>query len=182
MPIENRKDSKDHNVETFVSLLTDNQARIYSYVLSMIPNFNDADDILQDTTKLMWEKFGQYKFGTDFVAWGREISYFLILEYYRKKKKINSLYYDEQLIKKLEKNTKRFSDSSKDYLFHLNSCMKKLKKQDRILLKLRYFENSKAKELAARFGCSVQYVYRKFFSYSSIAACLYRETDKVSGN
>ncbi len=176
MPIENSRESNHHNVEAFVSLLTDNQARIYSYVLSLVPNFNDADDILQETTKLMWEKFGQYKFGTDFLAWGRRIAYFLILEYYRKKKKDNSFYYDEQLIKKLEKNTEKFSDSSKEYMLHLNSCMKKLKEHDRNLLKLKYFENKKVKDLASRFGCSVQYVYRNFSRiHQLLLACIERQ-------
>ena len=175
MSSDSSKISEDQKVKAFVSLLTDHQARIYSYILSLAPNFNDADDILQDTTKLMWEKFEQYKFGTDFLAWGRKIAYFLVLEYYRKKKKDNSLYYDEQLILKLDKNSERFSDSSKEYLFHLNDCIQKLKKKDIKLLKLKYFENNKVKDLASRFGCSVQYVYRNISRIQQLLlACIER--------
>jgi RNA polymerase sigma-70 factor (ECF subfamily) len=151
---------QDQKVREFVSLLTAQQARIYSYILSFAPNFNDADDILQDTTKCMWEKFDEFALGTDFLAWAKKIAYFLILEYYRAKKKTGAFYYDEQLIEKLEQNSQKLSDSSRDYQAHLKGCLKKLKQPDRKLLQLRYFENHKAKDLALRFGYSIQYVYR----------------------
>ena len=151
-----------HNkiVTEFVSLLTDHQGQLYSYILSLIPNFNDADDILQDTTKIMWEKFGEYKSGTDFLAWGRKIAYYNVLEYFRRKKKENGLCFDEQLADKLSINSEKVSDSSKEYVYHLNSCIDKLNDKDQELLKHRYFENSDVKSMAAKFGCSVQYVYR----------------------
>ena len=161
MDIDNQDNLKrDQKVSEYVSLLTSQQARIHNYILSLVPNFSDADDILQETTKLMWEKFNEFKRGTDFLAWGKKIAYFLVLEYYRNRKKENKFYYDEQLIQKIEQNSQKMSDASKDSLIHLRECLKKLKQQDRKLLKLRYFENHKVKDLAGRFGCSIQYIYR----------------------
>jgi RNA polymerase sigma-70 factor (ECF subfamily) len=168
--------SRDQKVREFVSLLTSQQARIYSYILSLAPNFNDADDILQDTTKCMWEKFDDFTLGTDFLAWARKIAYFLVMDYYRNRKKTSAFCYDEQLIQKLEQNSQKISDSSKDYQAHLKGCLKKLKQQDRKLLQLRYFENRHAKELASRFGCSIQYIYRNISRiHQLLLACIQKQ-------
>ena len=165
--------SRDKRVKDFVFLLTSQQARIYAYILSLVPNFNDADDILQDTTKFMWERFDEFTLGTDFLAWAKKIAYFLVMEYYRNKKKVYTLCYDEQLIQKLDQNFQKLSDFSRDYQAHLKECLKKLKHQDRKLLKLRYFENHKAKELASRFGCSIQYIYRSISRvHQLLLACI----------
>jgi len=169
-------ENQDHKVKEFVSLLTSQQERIYYYILSLVPNFNNADDILQDTTKLMWEKFDDFTLGTDFLAWGKKIAYFLVLEHYRNKKKENSFYIDEELIVKLDENSQKTLGSSKDYLYYLKGCLQKLKPQDRKLMKLRYFENQKAKELASRFGCSCQYIYRNISRiHQLLLACIQKE-------
>ena len=168
--------SRDQKVREFVSLLTSQQARIYSYILSLAPNFNDADDILQDTTKFMWERFDEFILGTDFLAWAKKIAYFLIMEHFRNKKKVHASCFDEQLITKLDQNYQKLSDSSKDYQAHLKECLKKLKQQDRNLLKLRYYENHKVKELASRFGCSIQYVYRNISRiHQLLLACIQKQ-------
>lgn len=176
-PTHQNDNQQDQNVKEFVTLLTSQQSRIYNYILSLVPNFSDADDVLQETTKLMWEKFDEFKVGTDFLAWGRKIAHFLILEHYRKKKKRHDFYYDDQLIDKLQKDVQKSNDSSRDDLYHLKNCLKKLKRQDRKLLMLRYFENNKARELAGRFGCSIQYVYRNISRiHQLLLACIQKQT------
>ena len=168
--------SSDKKGRDFVPLLTAQQARIHNYILSLVPNFNDADDILQDTTRLMWEKFDDFEAGTDFLAWGKKIAYFLVLEYYRKKKKDNAILFDQHLISKLDQNLQKFSDRSKDYQAHLKNCIQKLKEQDRKLLNLRYFKNQNAKELAVRYGCSIQYIYRNISRiHQLLIACIRKQ-------
>lgn len=168
--------SRDDRGRDFLSILTPCQSRIYSYILTSVPCFSDADDILQDTIHLMWEKFDDFEIGTDFLAWGKRIAYFLILRYYRKKKKENKFYYDKQLLLKLGENFQQASNSMKDNLAFLKNCMKKLKVQDQKLLKLRYFENHKAKELAKRYGCSVQYIYRNISRiHQLLLACIQKQ-------
>lgn len=169
------KTNLEQRAREFVSLLTSQQARIYAYILSLAPNFNDADDILQDTTKFMWERFDEFTLGTDFLAWAKKIAYFIIMDYYRNKKKIYAACFDEQLIQKLEQNSKHISDSSQEYQVYLKECLKKLKQQDRKLLELRYYENHKVKDLAARYGCSAQYIYRNISRiHQLLLACLQR--------
>jgi len=170
-------DSCKKDVESFVALLTSQQARIYSYILSMVPNYNDADDLLQETTKLMWEKYGEFVQGTDFLAWGKRIAHFLILAYYRNKGKENAFCFDHDVLQCLEREyDERKSDLSKEYFRHLRYCVKKLRQEDKKLLKLRYFENLTVRDIALRVGFSVQYIYRNIARvHQLLLSCIQRQ-------
>ncbi len=64
VPDCNREDSMDSNnkkTKIFLSLLMANQRRINSYILSVVPNFSDADDIMQETISVMWRKFDRFE-------------------------------------------------------------------------------------------------------------------------
>ena len=152
--------SKNNDAGDFVALLASHQARIYSYILSLVPNFNEADDLLQETTKLMWEKFDNFTRGTNFQAWGKKIAYFVVLAHCRKKKKENAFSFDERLVDDLAQETEKTSDSSREYLSYLAKCVKKLEQKDKKLLKLRYFENIAVSDISQHLNFSVQYIYR----------------------
>ena len=49
----------DTNVDLFVRLLARYQGQIYAYILSIVGNYNDSDDIFQETSSKLWEMFGQ---------------------------------------------------------------------------------------------------------------------------
>ena len=37
-----------------------NQRRIYGYILTVVPDCNEADDLFQQTSLVLWEKAGVY--------------------------------------------------------------------------------------------------------------------------
>src|SRR5687768_7984588 len=60
--------------ERFMRLFLRVERRVYGLIVAMTANFNDADDILQETTAVMWRKFDEFKPGTDFAAWALSIA------------------------------------------------------------------------------------------------------------
>ena len=44
------------------------QNRIFAYILTLVPHGADAEDIMQETASVAWEKFGTFKEGTDFAG------------------------------------------------------------------------------------------------------------------
>ena len=50
---------KAENVpDQFVQDLIDCQPRLHAYILSLLPNWSDANDVLQETNPAMWRFFG----------------------------------------------------------------------------------------------------------------------------
>lgn len=153
-------EKENPKIQVFVSLFTSHQSRIYSFIVSLVPNFNEADDIMQETSKMMWTKFDEYKVGTDFVAWGIKIAHFRILEYRRNKKSQQKIQFTDTLDQELREKAERRQDKSKEYLAFLKECIRKLTSQDQNLILLYYQQNLKVREIADRFGKSVQSIYQ----------------------
>ncbi len=143
----------------FLSLLMANQRRINSYILSVVPNFSDADDIMQETTSVMWKKFDGFEVGTDFAAWGLKVAYYCILDF-RKKKGKDRLVFSENIFQQISETAKEKQDKTDDRIGHLRQCIEKLKSGDQRLLKARYELNYNANNLAVQLDRSIQYVYK----------------------
>src|SRR5436305_15293458 len=61
-----------------VALLTRHQRQIFSYIYVLVPNRSDAEDLLQETSLVICEKFHEFREGTDFVAWACQIAYWRV--------------------------------------------------------------------------------------------------------
>src|SRR6184192_1801013 len=68
----------------FLSLFLQNQRRLFAYILTLLPNRTDADDVLQDASLVMWDKFDADQPPTDFLAWARRVAYHKVLDFYKK--------------------------------------------------------------------------------------------------
>lgn len=148
------------NREDFFDLLMQNQMRIYAFILSMVRNYADADDILQNTVKTMWEKYEEIQPIDNFVAWGVRIANYKILDQ-RKKKHNLHLRYDNQLFEKVAslaiENQERRADERVE---KLERCLKQLKSRSRKIIELRYYQDLKPQQISARLGLSITNVYK----------------------
>lgn len=132
-----------------------------SYILSLVPNFNDAEDIMQDTSSMMWSRFSDFEPGTDFLAWGRTIAFYRVLEYRRHQKNKKSLTTRPELFQLLEREAKvRKNDRSRDYHTYLKDCLKKLRSNELLLVQMRYMQNTKMCDIARRVGLTLRTTYR----------------------
>src|ERR1700722_9964274 len=59
-------------------LMTRHQRQIFSYHYTLVPNRSDAEDLLQETSLVICEKFHEFEDGTDFVAWACQIAYWRV--------------------------------------------------------------------------------------------------------
>ncbi len=150
------RSSKNDN---FFSLLVRSQKIVYAYILSMVHNCSDADDIMQETLTLMWERFDEFKPGTNFGAWGVKIARYKVLAFFKKRKRSEEKF-DEALIEQIEDCFSHKSDEVKYRIVALQDCLKKLNERDRKLIEIHYEENTKITELAKRLNRPVPGLYK----------------------
>ena len=48
---------------------------LFRYVLTLLPNWNDAQDVMQETAAALWQKFDQYDPGRPFLPWACQFAY-----------------------------------------------------------------------------------------------------------
>jgi RNA polymerase sigma-70 factor (ECF subfamily) len=144
----------------FVGLLTPNYYKVHSYILTLVPNKTDAEDILQTTITYMLEHFNDFTPGTDFLAWAVTISKYHILSY-RKKKKRSIVHFSEEAIRLIELEHRRLSDELDARLDVLGQCMKKLPPVDLTFLNKRYENRMSVIDMASEFEISVHIAYKR---------------------
>lgn len=143
----------------YVSLLSSHYQQIYNYVLMLVASHNNADDIMQETSILMYEKFEMYEEGTDFLAWAKTIAKYKTLEFLKKQKK-DKIVFSQDIVDLIEQDSHQQLQRHDELLEALRNCVSRLPCLDRRLLHVRYYENISVPALAVRLGCSFQKVYR----------------------
>lgn len=151
------------------------QKRIYAYILMLVPNVSDADDILQQVSSFMWEHFDKFKPGTHFGAWAVQIARNFIFDHYKSKRRSKIIFTDENL----DLFAERAAESAarmEERVNVLQKCLKKLSEADRKLMRARYEEGLKIKQIAHRIGRPVGGLYKAINRiHNALIQCIRRE-------
>lgn len=154
-------DKKDQvKSERFLNLLMQKQMRIYAFILSVVRNFEDADDIFQDTVNTMWQKFSENQPIQNFVSWGIQVAYYKILEYRKKQKRNVHVHFDSQLFDKVLAAAKTINMECDDRIEKLKKCLKRLGPRGKKIIELRYYQDLKPQQISELLGLSVLNVYK----------------------
>ncbi len=132
---------------------------MYGYILSLVPDWNDADEILQETCLRLWERFDAFEPGTDFGAWACTIAKFQVLTF-RKTKSRNKLLFSDEFINLVaaEQNTQaELLDSRRTAL---ERCIEKLSERNRQLLRSCYESNTTIAQVAKQIGRTAEATYK----------------------
>ena len=151
-------DTSEERTREFMPLWTVGARRIFAFILSLLPDWNDAEDVLQETSILLWERFHEYKPGSDFVAWGCRIAYLKVMECRRRKKKATC--FSDSLVNVLNDLVQQESASLSNRASALVDCMKLLAPRDRQMVALRYEPGATVRSVAAEMQKSVDATYK----------------------
>lgn len=155
-----KKSNTDYTHTKFVELLTPNYYKIHSFVLALVPNQTDAEDILQSSISYMWEHFSDFRQGSNFLAWACTISKYQVLSY-RKKKVRSIIHFNEEATELIAAENKTVSREIDAQLEALNTCMQKLNHVDLTFLKKRFEKSISVTDLSTEFKTSVNVIYKR---------------------
>lgn len=140
-------DSANNAHAEFVRLLTQHQRRVYAYILGIVPNWNDADEILQETNIRLWSEFDRFEPGTNFEAWARRVAHFQILAW-RKRVSRSRLFFDHSLVELIAQEFEANNSLAEVRHRALGECVAVLEPRQRELLAHCYAEGAKIKQVA----------------------------------
>lgn len=144
---------------TFLQLYRANERRVYGFILSLVPDWSEADDLMQETTMVMWSKFDTFEIGTDFAAWAICIARFQIMNH-RKKKRNRRVQFSDDVLEALDGKAAAAAEEMDALRDALRTCLKKLSDRDRQLIRLRYEPDASTKSVAERVGRGIDAVYK----------------------
>ncbi|MCA9241761.1 MAG: sigma-70 family RNA polymerase sigma factor [Planctomycetales bacterium] len=126
------------------------ERQLYVYIVSLLPNATDAQDVLQETSIVLWNRFDQFDIERSFFAWARGIAYRKVLKFREKNARQTLLLREatlELVAHDLEQRTTCASDDRQEALA---KCLERLKADDRDLIRQRYAPGVTVQALAGR--------------------------------
>lgn len=153
--------SSDGNIDEFVRLYSRWTNSIYSFIHVLVPVHADAEDIFQETSKTLWEKFRDFRSDSDegFRAWALRIAQIEVLRYRQRRGRRQKLF-SGQLQAALDETALAAVESADLRLEFLGDCYQKLSEEDRRLIDARYQIRASVSAIAAESERSVHSVYR----------------------
>jgi RNA polymerase sigma-70 factor (ECF subfamily) len=131
------------------------QPAVRGYILSMIPDFSQADDVMQETFLTVTRKAASFELGTSFAAWVKTIARFKALEAIRARK-FETL--SEEVLLALSAEPRELRPDADERLALLRGCLDQLAPQARRSIDYRYQNDHLPPQIAELTGCTVQSV------------------------
>jgi len=142
---------------SFLALYVKHQKALYNFILCLCPNYVQADDILQETAIVMWDKFDDLKDPESFLAWAVQIARFKIINHRRKK--TAGLWLSEEVLDRINSETQKCVLNPSRQTEALQECLLKLSINERKLIALRYEQGQSFVEIARKINRSVNGLY-----------------------
>jgi RNA polymerase sigma-70 factor, ECF subfamily len=159
-PTDQKRENESNN-EEFVRLLLMYQKRVYGFILAMVPNYSDAEDIFQQVVMVMCRRFSEFQPGTNFLAWAIQIARYELYNV-RKIQRRSLVHFSSDTMETLFEETCSRLSQIDQRVGLLEECLKKLGREDRGLVNRRYEQGMKIKDIADQLGQSVHILYKGF--------------------
>lgn len=156
---EETRSECSENYRLFIKLYLANERRIYGFVRALIPNWNDVDDIIQETASVMWSKFDQFEKGTNFSAWALKIAHNQVLNYCKTRKK-DRLCFSETALEGIASKSMNDIQNTDERLSLLRKCLQKLQSGELSLIQMRYEPGGSTKSVSQQTGKNLHVLYR----------------------
>lgn len=124
------------------------QAGLYSYILTLLPWPDQANDVLQETNLVLWREAAEFAPDSNFQAWACRVAYFQVLTHRRKKHR-NRVVFGDAFLDGLAQQAVPGDDLGQEERLFLRDCLKGLPADQRELIRKRYDAGKPVKAIAA---------------------------------
>jgi len=165
--------------EEFIRLLNGVHSLLLRYVMSLVGNRHDAEDVLQRASVTMWRRFASFESGTDFVAWATTVAFYEVRNFQRVVGR-SRLRFDEDLLHTLAAEQMQFRKRDDHRREALEDCVGRLTTADRDLVEAVYQRGEEIKRVAERAGRPVNSFYNRLgLIRRTLAECVQRKLAEV---
>ena len=84
----------------FVQLFAQHQRGIHAYICTLVPNGVDADDVMQETSLVLWRKWEEFDREREFIRWACGIAFNEVLKL-RRRVATRRYFFNEALLEQL---------------------------------------------------------------------------------
>jgi RNA polymerase sigma-70 factor (ECF subfamily) len=158
--------------QRFLSLFLRSEREIFRYVAALIPNVADAEDIVQQTALVLWEKFDAYDANQPFTPWACRFALNKTRQWLERRQRWQALL-ERGLAEELAQRREELRPELDVRLRHLEGCLGKLPVEQFTLVEGYYYRRDDIEKLAANCGRTVAATYKMLQRVrQSLQACI----------
>jgi len=156
-PSARADDSTRH--EDFVRLFAVNHQRLFAYIMAMVHDRADAEEVFQETSLMLWREFPNFRPQAEFMPWACAIAFNQMRKFWRQRKRDKHTF-SMALLEDLAKESVEMEGELESRRRALSECMKQLPQRDRRVVELYYGVKTTAEAVAEKLGKSVHAIYK----------------------
>jgi len=134
---------------------------LYATGLAIVGNRSDADDIIQETCVVLWEKFDEFEPGTHFKKWASAVVRNVAKRFAQKRRRQNGFGLSDLTLQRIAQGKTGGNELFELQCEILRECLGKLPEADREFLFDCYRHSSTLTTYAREQGRSVETIYTK---------------------
>jgi RNA polymerase sigma-70 factor, ECF subfamily len=145
--------------DEFVAIYTRHERKLYRYVATLLSHPADAEDVLQETARVLWQKFDQYRPDEPFLPWACRIAHYEVLNHCQRER-TRQKHFRPAIIDLLAETRLTHDDLLEAQSRWLTVCLEKLAETDRRLIERRYVSSHTLAEMASESGRTANALYK----------------------
>jgi RNA polymerase sigma-70 factor (ECF subfamily) len=145
--------------ERFVRLFVEGQREILRYILRLVPDIDDAHEILQDTAVDLWRKFDRYDPELAFAPWACGFAFRRVLKH-REQSARRVKFLSIESLTLIADETSEKDGILDDRRRALERCLEQLPDDDRVVVEHRYRGQMSVAQIAEITGRNTSALYK----------------------
>jgi RNA polymerase sigma-70 factor (ECF subfamily) len=150
---------KPASQQEFLTVFLASEREIFRYVVALVPTAGDAQEIVQQTAVVLWEKFDEYDRSRPFSPWACRFALNVTRQWMARRQRWKALL-ESGLAEELALRRAQLLPEFNERLTHLNHCLNKLPEDQRELVEGYYFRQTEVETLAAQAHRTADAVYK----------------------
>ena len=164
----------------FVERFLRDQHRLYGYIATLVPARSDAEEIFQETSLLLWEKWGEFDQTRDLLPWACGIAHNVVRNFLRKKRPSTAL--SDPFLERVAETRLEMEEELVPRREALADCMQRLPEDQQTLVRQCYSETSRINKLAEQLGTTANSIYLKLRRIrAALLDCINRRLAREEG-
>jgi len=143
----------------FLARFLREQSRVYGYIVTLLPNRTNAEEVFQETALILWEKWDTFDPTREFVPWACGIAHNVARNFMRKHAR--GVYLDDDALAQVAAERLDRGTELNDRQGALSNCVERLQDRERTLLRQCYAEAVKIGDVAGQLGLTENALYLK---------------------
>ena len=134
------------------------QDKVYGYIATLLPRADDAEDVFQQTSLVLWKKWDEFDLTRPFLPWACSIAHFEVMNFLRRQR-TGRIFLSDSVMAQVASDRLDAAEDLDRRAEALSRCLDQLPDGQRDLVERCYVSADSIKHVATEMGRTANSIY-----------------------